>query len=87
MVFIVSWMAVWAATDVAMAKFGLLPTLQLLERAALPSLFLAWVVSPTEPFPPGTQFNTKIFGLSFSWKNHSSFGLRFPCTKKMFKNG
>ena len=53
MVFIVSWMAVWAATDVAMAKFGLLSTLQLLERAALPSLFLAWVVSPTEPFPPG----------------------------------
>ena len=29
----------------------------------------------------------KKFGLSFGLKHHLSFGLRFPYTKKMFKNG
>ena len=30
------------------------------------------------PHQPGWQFNSKKFGLSFSLKNHLSFGLRFP---------
>ena len=36
--------------------------------------------------PSGAQFNRQKVGLSFGLKNHLSFGLRFPYTKKKFKN-
>ena len=52
MVTLFAMVAVWLSVDMAMAKFGHLFTLQLLERTALPSLFLAWIISPTlPPFP------------------------------------
>ena len=35
----------------------------------------------------GTHFNRNNFDLSFGLKNNLSFGLRFPYTKKMSKNG
>ena len=51
---LLAMVAVWMAVDMAMAKCGHLFTLQLLERTALPSLFLAWIISPTlPPFPEG----------------------------------
>ena len=54
MVTLLAMVAVWLAIDVAMARSGNLFTLQLLERTALPSLFLAWIISPTlPPFPDG----------------------------------
>ena len=52
-IIIASWVAALVAIDIALVGFGLLSAVQLLERAALPSLFLAWVVSPAEPFPAG----------------------------------
>ena len=36
---------------------------------------------------PGTQFNRKTVGLSFSLKNHMRFGVRFPTQRKISKMG
>ena len=52
-VIVVAWIAAWVAIDLALIDLGLLSTVQLLERVSLPSLFLAWVVSPEQPFPAG----------------------------------
>ena len=54
MVTLLAMVAVWLAIDVAMARSGHLFTLQLLERTALPSLFLAGIFGPPlPPFPEG----------------------------------
>ena len=54
MVTLIAMVAFWLAIDMAMAKSGHLFTLQLLERTALPSLFLAWIFGPPlPPFPEG----------------------------------
>ena len=54
MVTLFAMVAFWLAIDLATAKSGHLLTLQLLERTALPSLFLAWICGPPLlPFPKG----------------------------------
>ena len=51
---LLAMVAVWLAIDMAMAKSGNLFTLQLLERTALPSVYLAWIINPPlPPFPEG----------------------------------
>ena len=58
MVTLLAMVAVWLVIDVAMASSGHLFTLQLLERTALPSLFLAWIINP--PLPPFPEEYGKI---------------------------